>query len=411
MQQVGLEGAAILAGDLDERGCAEVMVFLEEAPAWEVDPGLGLGASGATFSLTGGAAAAGRHLGGRPLAFDGWAELGGRVIPTTAATPGLFSGNHGPVGETDLRLSAPLLPQAKLAWQLRTTGLLDVRQGYHQVAGSVSFGVGWRTDPLLLVLEGVLAGDRSWASPRQEPIFLQAFDPTTSDPAEGDPTRLLPVTTLAHPRLRLEVDTLDRRFDPQRGWQIRAAGVPWGAAGSARFQQARLDGTSFFRLVPDRATLLLRLAGGWVGWDRPEAPRVLSLREHLGGWNDLQAWAWRRLGPPSGDYGPDGVRAGGNVLLLGTVQPRFRLHPHLLVFPFFSAGRTWLRASEATLPDGRVQPGVDLRDVVGDLGAGCDVPSPLGVLRTTLAWQPWAPTGLTDPPQRWNWQLVLDAEL
>ncbi|MFT5455942.1 MAG: hypothetical protein ACI9K2_002426 [Myxococcota bacterium] len=397
----GIEATSVRPGVVVD-GEAPVTFIIEESPPITWTPRYSIGSDGALFSATGGAGFQAHAVGRRLVSTRGFVDFGYRLLPTTPASPGAFTGNHGPTGAGLLELDAPLSVLGRVGLYARAEGLVDVRRGYHSVEPEAAVGLSWSTTTTHLVAAVVVDHDLFTATPAQRPVYDTWFG------AEGD--RFLPRYTLLYPEFRADIDTLDRTVDPHRGVHAKLSGVPLALFRGRPWHRYDVDIRGFVPVRPRAWTAVFRARSAATSWSVPDPPRLFGLRHHLGGPYDMRGWSFRRLGPPGYVGSPDDTRIGGNVLLFGSVESRHRLHPHLTLIPFIDVGRTWEDWRDRTVGDATLS-GVRLADLASDIGLGIDVRTPLGTLRTSVAAQPWPTAGLVNPAPRWAWQANLDMRL
>lgn len=381
-------------------GQVPVTVSLDEADAGGWSPVVGVSSEASLYSAELGAAWTGNHVGQGLASGRFWVQGGYRAMPILFG-PETFYGNHGPIGGGGLEGELFTRPLAGVSVFAGTDGRLDVWRGYHQANGRVRLGLRLRpTRQLTVSIAPEVAWWRSFPTPPQEELFTPWFASALPSPPPTlmsglERPRFREQAWVVRPHVDVEFVRLDDRASPQQGTVVRGAVVPWGRAGADDWTRSELEVHGFIPVWPGRLVLAPSLQAGWMAWHSSEALQAMPTRFFAGGVGTVRGWGTRMLNPPGWDGGLNDVRIGGNVLLAGTLEGRFRIWPQLHLIGFVDTGRTWERLLDERDGQGElVVQGVDLRQLQTSAGAGVQVPSPLGTLVTSVALRVNRDTGL-----------------
>lgn len=145
-------------------------------------------------------------------------------------------------------------------------------------------------------------------------------------------------------------------------------------------------------------TLRTRVGGGLLDTDR-NVGILLGHRLYTGGPYVVRGWVDRGILPPGSTWKPGEPRIGGNTMFHATVEPRFHVHPHLILTPFVDAGSTWNDPTDVTFDTLR-----------WSTGGGARVPLIVGVGHLLFAYQASDPLQDSGEPA-YRIHLTLESEI
>ena len=92
----------------------------------------------------------------------------------------------------------------------------------------------------------------------------------------------------------------------------------------------------------------------------------------------VRGFPFRQLAYPGFVGDATTIQTGGDVLLMGSLEARYRVWRDWTLLSFLDAGRVWDTLFDDVDSWGRVKKGFDLNDVQPTIGAGVMIPTPLG---------------------------------
>lgn len=400
-------------GTIEADGTTPVHVRVDEAEAGGWSPVLGLSSEASLYSVELGAAWQGNHVGRGLASGRFWTQAGYRAMPVLFG-PSAFLGNHGPVGGSGMEAEFFVRPLAGISVFTGASGRLDTWRGYHQATAGARAGLRWRPSRhLTLSFAPEVGWWRSFATPAQEPLFVRWFDSEVPGPPPApmdgmQRPRFRSQALVLRPHIDLRYVQLDDRASPQSGAVVEGTVVPWGRADADSWTRAELAVHGFVPVLPERLVLAPSLRGGWMAWHQDDVLQAIPTRFFAGGVGTVRGWSTRMLNPPGWDGDINDVRIGGNVMLTGTLEGRFRIWPQLHLIGFVDSGRVWERMRSIENDRGEViVAGVDLGQLQTSTGIGIQVPSPLGTVVTSIALRLNRETDLGRPVPPGNFHFAL----
>lgn len=375
-------------------------IDVSELPKFDANPEVLVGSVGTVLAAQVGATAHARHLGGRPATLTVSGTAGYRLLGTGSLEEYFAGPNHGLMGTFAFDLRGVIDPRARTQAHLRADAVLSLERAHQVITPSVALGPLFQPHTnLTLDLSARTTGWFHFALPQQAALFETWFDPGSGSFA---PTyQLTDLHLMAVWDRRRRVDTVPS------GVHLELDLSPIGLEGGTRtWSRAELDARFFVPLNPRRYGLVGRVRAGAIAWHQgaPEVGR-LGTQFHFSGSNDMRGYGYRRLTPPGWSQGLNDVQPGGNLLMMASLEGRWRMVPRVRFTHYIEAGRAWDR-----FRDSPTHEGFDLGDIQASAGIGAHIDTPLGIVGIYIASRLTTDPEIDPTAPQWTFDLVLPPE-
>ncbi|HCF56624.1 MAG TPA: hypothetical protein DFS52_01340 [Myxococcales bacterium] len=278
--------------------------------------------------------------------------------------PDVIQGFDSPLlaGSSKLEFAQPNLLSSDLSFEASLAydrGVVDQDLTYH--AGTVRFGLPWRLGRRLTLVPSVnlsAAVFSTTLAPGQVDQEM-AFDACA---ASGKLCRL------AYLEQRVIYDRRDNPVDPTRGYMLSFALQEGSGYFGGGYDYLRLEPEARGYLPMGRHVLAARLTAGMLLPSEGQTSSVLT-RFFLGGSSSQRGFGTRQLSPrvvgalpEDGVLPDDAMPVGGNGMLSGSLEARFRLPASFGLVAFVDAGEVQPSFSDMSLDGLNLAVGLGLRN-------------------------------------------------
>ncbi|MFA7691793.1 MAG: outer membrane protein assembly factor BamA [Candidatus Hydrogenedentes bacterium] len=160
-------------------------------------------------------------------------------------------------------------------------------------------------------------------------------------------------TTIAN-SWSIERNTLDSRFDPNRGYVHLLVGEVAGLGGDHEFWRIEQD-SSWFRSLGEKEKWVLSVRARHGVMDTYGSSKYVPLQErfYAGGTATVRGYRNRDIGPKIREYwlGGDRFAIGGNARAVYNVEAKFRATDIFRVYAFADAGGVWDEVGDVSFGD------------------------------------------------------------